>query len=176
MRRPTFLSAFVSAALLVSVTGATAAAPSPSVSAATASVTSLSVVPGSGRAELVISVRGDVDVMDFALDAGKRVVVDIKGATLGIPPQLYDRVQRAGISNVRFAQFKPEVVRVVIELDAVREYRVVRGEGDVRVSVEGPSEFAPWQAQGPGKPPVPDRKSTRLNSSHIQKSRMPSSA
>ena len=117
-------------------------------------MTALSVVPGSGRAEVVIAVSGDVDVMDFALDAGKRVVVDIKGATLGIRPRLYDMVTRAGISNIRFAQFKPEVVRIVIELDAVREYRVVRGDGDVRVSVEGSSEFAVWPVQGQGKPPV----------------------
>ena len=32
------------------------------------------------------------------------------------------------------------------------------------------------EARRPAPPPMPDRKSTRLNSSHIQKSRMPSSA
>ena len=156
MTRSSFYPAIVTAALLVSVTGATAAPhfPAPGSAAAPGAVTALSVVPGTGRAEVVIAVSGDVDVMDFALDAGKRVVVDIKGATLGVRPRLYDMVSRAGISNIRFAQFKPDVVRIVIELDAVREYRVVRGEGDVRVSVEGSSEFAAWQLQGQGKPPV----------------------
>ena len=136
------------------VTGATAAPHLSAPAATPGAVTALSVVPGAGRAEVVIAVSGDVDVMDFALDAGKRVVVDIKGATLGIRPRLYDMVPRAGISNIRFAQFKPEVVRIVIELDAIREYRVVRGDGDVRVSVEGSSEFVAWQLQGQGKPPV----------------------
>ena len=157
MSRSSFYPAIVTAALLVSVTGATAAPhlATPGVAAANpGAVTALSIVPGTGRADVVIAVSGDVDVMDFALDAGKRVVVDIKGATLGIRPRLYDMVPRAGIANIRFAQFKPEVVRIVIELDAIREYRVVRGDGDVRVSVEGSSEFAAWQLQGQGKPPV----------------------
>lgn len=161
MRHSSFYPAIVSAALLASVAGATAAPhPSEFVAAAAAAttnagvVTALSIVPGSGHAEVVIGVRGDVDVMDFALDGGKRVVVDIKGATLGMAPRLYDGVQRAGISNIRFAQFKSDVVRIVIELNAVREYRLVRAEGEVRVLVVGPSEFAAWQVQGQGKPPV----------------------
>jgi type IV pilus assembly protein PilQ len=156
MRRPRILAVCASAALLVSVTGATAATPPANVAApgslaAPAAVTGLSIVPRTGSAEVVIGISGDVGVMDFALDGGKRVVVDIRGATLGIPARLYDRVQRAGIANVRFAQFSEDVVRVVLELDAVREYSVVRGESDVRVTVQGPSEFAPWSVQGPAQ-------------------------
>ena len=130
-------------------------------SAATAaSVTSVSVLPGSGRADVVIAVRGSVDVMDFALDGGKRVVVDITGATLGVPARMYDRVPRAAIANVRFAQFKPEVVRIVVELDAAREYSVVRGEGEVRVSIDGGAAFEPWLAQGQGGKPAATTAST----------------
>ena len=165
MMRPRFYAAVVSAMLLVSVNGATAAPPRTYAAAPlAAAVTTLNVVPGSGRADVVIGIQGDVDVMDFAMDGGKRVVVDIKGATLGIRPRLYDMVQRAGIANVRFAQFMPEVVRVVVELDALREYTVVRGDNEVRLSVQGPSGFAPWSAQrgtqgqqgqqGQGQPPV----------------------
>lgn len=162
MMRPRFHAAVVSAMLLVSVNGATAAPPRTYAAAPlAAAVTTLNVVPGSGRADVVIGIQGDVDVMDFAMDGGKRVVADIKGATLGIRPRLYDMVQRAGIANVRFAQFMPEVVRVVVELDAVREYTAVRGDNEVRLSVQGPSGFAPWSAQrgtqgqqGQGQPPV----------------------
>ncbi len=176
MRRPRILAVCASAALLVSVTGATAATPpaivaAPAPLAAPAAVTGLSIVPGTGAAEVVIGISGDVGVMDFALDGGRRVVVDIRGATLGIPARLYDKVQRAGIANVRFAQFSEEVVRVVLELDAVREYSVVRGESEVRVTVQGPSEFAPWNVQAPTqgqgrvtsvavKPPPPESAST----------------
>jgi type IV pilus assembly protein PilQ len=158
MTRTRIHATVVAAALLFSVTGAsTAAAPPVSLTPALAeagSVTGLSVVPGTGRAELTISIRGDYDLMDFALDGGKRVVIDIKGAKLGIAPRMYDKVQRAGIADVRFAQNSSEVVRVVLVLDAVREYSVVRGEDAVRVTVEGPSEFEPWSTQGQGRPPV----------------------
>jgi type IV pilus assembly protein PilQ len=147
MTRSRIHATVVAAALLLSATGATNAATPPGAPEA-GSVTALSVVPASGRAEVVIGVQGDIDVMDFTLDAGRRIVVDVKGARLGIPPRMYDRVQRAGIENVRFAQFSPEVVRVVVELDVVRDYTVVRGERDVRVSIEGPSDFEPWSAQG----------------------------
>jgi type IV pilus assembly protein PilQ len=144
MRRTRIHAALVSATLLFGVTGAS---PAPHA-AAPGAVTALSVVPAAGRADVIIAVQGDVDVVDFALDNGRRVVVDIKGATLGIPARLYDKVSRAGIANIRFAQFSAEVVRVVLELDQAREYTVVHGEKDVRVSVTGPSEFQPWQAQG----------------------------
>ena len=144
MRRTRIHAALVSATLLFGVTGAS---PAPHATAPGA-VTALSVVPAEGRADVIIAVQGDVDVVDFALDNGRRVVIDIKGATLGIPARMYDKVSRAGIANVRFAQFSAEVVRVVLELDQAREYTVVHGEKDVRVSVTGPSEFQPWQAQG----------------------------
>jgi type IV pilus assembly protein PilQ len=161
MSRHNIHATIVAATLIFGVTGATTAAPPADTGGVAAiaeagSVTALSVMPGTGRAEVIINVKGDVDVMDFALDNGKRIVVDIKGATLGMAPRIYDRVQRAGIANVRFAQFSKEVVRVVLELDAVREYSVVKGEQDIRVSVEGPSAFEPWstQAQGQGRPTV----------------------
>jgi type IV pilus assembly protein PilQ len=148
MNRSRIQISIVAAALIFGVTGATTAAPT------AASVTALSVLPGTGRAEVVIGVTGDVDVMDFALD--KRIVVDIKGATLGIKGQVYDKVQRAGISNVRYSQFSKEVVRVVLELESARQYTVVKGEKDIRVSIDGPSEFQPWSTvQGPqGRPTV----------------------
>ena len=50
--------------------------------------------------------------------------------------------------------------------------------GEVALTVWGDGENAQIAVadEGPGVPMVEDRKSTRLNSSHIQKSRMPSSA
>lgn len=151
MTRTRIFPAALTAMLLVCATGA-AAPRSIATPARAASVTGVSVMPGTGRADVVIAVRGSVDVMDFALDGGKRVVVDITGATLGVPARMYDRVPRAAIANVRFAQFKAEVVRIVVELDASREYSVVRGEGEVRLSIDGGAAFQPWLAQGQGTP------------------------
>src|SRR6478672_7234262 len=85
---------------------------------AAANVRSVSVVPATGRAEVVIGVDAAVDVQDFTLDSPARVVVDLKGATLDMRYRTYDKVSRGGITNVRYAQFRPDIVRVVIEMDA----------------------------------------------------------
>ena len=120
--------------------------PSAPVEAAPAgSVTALSVVPGAGRADVVIAVNGAVDVMDFTLEAPERIVIDLKGATLRMPVSLYDKVPRGGITNVRVAQYKADLVRIVLDVDARHDYTVVRGEHDVRISVSGPDSFLPWR-------------------------------
>jgi hypothetical protein len=67
-------------------------------------VTSLSVVPASGRAELVIGVAGDVEVADFTLRSPDRIVLDITGASLGMGSRSYDHVTRGAITDVRVSQ------------------------------------------------------------------------
>ena len=115
-------------------------------------VRSVSVVPAAGRAEIVIGVDASVDVDDFALESPHRVVVDLKGAVLGMRPT-YDRQQRGGVVNVRAAQFKPNVVRVVIEMDGAHSYEVTRKDGEVRVSVNGgAANFASWYSDASYKP------------------------
>jgi type IV pilus assembly protein PilQ len=104
-----------------------------------ASVISLSVVPTSERSELVIGVDGPVEVQDFTLRDPDKIVVDVTGATLGIGTESYDRIARAGIVNVRYSQYRKNIVRVVLTLDSARPYSVVRGKHEVRVSVEGRS-------------------------------------
>ncbi|MEO7368792.1 MAG: AMIN domain-containing protein, partial [Gemmatimonadaceae bacterium] len=109
-------------------------------------IKAVSVVSAAGRAEVVIGVDPSVEVDDFALESPYRVVVDLKGATLGLSPR-YDRVARGGVTNVRAAMFKPNVVRVVIELDAAHPYELVRKDGEVHVVVAGgTSEFAAWRS------------------------------
>src|SRR3954468_8701285 len=122
------------------------AAPSP-VRPGEGAVISMSVVPTTGRAEVVIGVEGAVDVQDFTLRNPDKVVVDIAGATLGLPAgDVYDRVARGGIVNIRYSQFKKNVVRVVLTLDSPRAYTVVRGARDVRIAVNGANEqFNAWQ-------------------------------
>jgi type IV pilus assembly protein PilQ len=118
------------------------------------SVRSVSVVPASGRAEIVIGVDASVDVDDFALESPHRVVVDLKGAVLGARP-VYDRQKRGGVINVRAAQFKPNVVRVVIEMDGAHSYEVSRKNGEVRVAVNGAaSSFASWSSDPNYKAPA----------------------
>ncbi|MGI9139501.1 MAG: AMIN domain-containing protein [Gemmatimonadaceae bacterium] len=107
-------------------------------------VTSLSVVPGTGRAEVVIGVTSEISVSDFTLASPHRLVIDLNGAVLEMNGS-YDRVARGGITNVRYSQFKAEVVRVVIELDGEHPYEVRRSANEVRVSVDGgTSAFESW--------------------------------
>ncbi|HEU4641917.1 MAG TPA: AMIN domain-containing protein [Gemmatimonadaceae bacterium] len=110
-------------------------------------VRGLSVVPAAGRAEVVIAVGGAVDIQDFSLAGPPRIVIDMKGAKLTAAPRMYDHVTRGGITNVRVAQYRENVVRVVIDLDADHQYTVTRGDGEVRVKVDGDSRasFAPWR-------------------------------
>lgn len=113
------------------------------------SVTALSVVPAAGHADVVIAVDGpSIEIIDFTLESPHRVVVDLKGATLAMPARLYDKVSRGGITNVRMAQWKPDIVRVVLDLDGPHEYTTVRGEHDVKISVNGPANFSAWRIDG----------------------------
>ncbi len=59
----------------------------------------------------------------------------------------YDKHQRGGVTNIRAAQFKPNVVRVVIEMDAAHPYEVSRADGEVRVDVQGgATQFEAWSS------------------------------
>jgi type IV pilus assembly protein PilQ len=109
-------------------------------------VTSLSVVPATGRAEVVIGVTSDISVSDFVLPSPHRLVIDLNGAVLDMSGS-YDRVARGGITNIRYSQFKSDVVRVVIELDGQHPYEVRRSANEVRVSVDGgTSAFEAWHS------------------------------
>ncbi len=142
MRRYGMLAATAVGALLV---GATVADAAPLARrSAEATVTAVSVVPGAGRADVVLNFDGAMDVSTFTLEGPHRIVVDLQGATLRLREPRYDRVARAGIRNVRLGQFAPDVVRLVLDLDTPREYEVIRGEGEIRVSVRGSDDFAPW--------------------------------
>jgi type IV pilus assembly protein PilQ len=129
-----------------------------------ATVHSLSVVPSSGKTEVVIGVNAAVDVQDFTLDAPARVVVDLKGAILDMSRSTYDKVARGGITNIRYSQFRPNVVRVVIEMDAKHPYAVKRNDGEVRISVTGgkTADYTSWSSNNkPGYVAAPKAPPTR---------------
>ncbi len=102
---------------------------------ADAAVTAVRVEAGPARTDVILALDGEVSVSDFRLSDPHRIVVDLRGAEMrsGVS---YDRVARGGITNVRLAQYAPSVVRVVIDLDRERGYRIVRGAGELRIAVE----------------------------------------
>jgi type IV pilus assembly protein PilQ len=143
MRRVSTLVGVI-AALMVQAAGAGAATPELPRSG---EVKSLSVVPAGGRAEVIVGVDGSVDVQDFTLASPPRIVLDLKGAQLTAPAKLYDRVARGGITNVRVAQYRENIVRVVIDLDTARAYTVTRDADGIRVAVGGSAggSFGAWR-------------------------------
>ena len=146
-----FLKALPAAALLFLPTSA-------------ATVHSVSVVPSSGKTEVVIGVNASVDVQDFTLASPARVVVDLKGATLGMSYRGYDKVARGGITNIRYSQFRPNVVRVVIEMDAKHPYDVKHNEGEVRIAVTGgkTEDYSSWSSLKDGYVAAPKPPPTRV--------------
>src|SRR5688572_14188675 len=151
MSRVCTLVALTAAALLASAGRASAAhvtAPVPAnARAGVTAVTAVSIVPSAGRAEVVVALSGPVEVQDFVLTGPDRVVLDLTGAKLNLPATMYDKVARAGITNLRLAQYKSDVVRLVIELDRSREYEVTRSENEIRIAVTGAEKFTAWHAR-----------------------------
>jgi len=110
-------------------------------------VRGVSVQPGAGKVEIVIDVQGAAVVQDFTLANPARLVIDLQGVRLAAPVALYDGQNRGGVRNVRYAQFKPGVVRVVIDLDALKDYQVERAAGQVRVRIGTErTSFAAWSS------------------------------
>ncbi|HET8648577.1 MAG TPA: AMIN domain-containing protein, partial [Gemmatimonadales bacterium] len=88
-------------------------------------VTSVALRPAApGRAEIVIGIRGSVAVRDFMLEHPDRLVLDVTGARLNSTGEVYDGVNRGGVRNIRYAQFRPDVVRIVLELDHAKPYTI----------------------------------------------------
>jgi type IV pilus assembly protein PilQ len=87
-------------------------------------------------------------------------------------------VSRGGITNVRYSQFRPNVVRVVIDLDAKHPYAVTRNTGEVRISVTGgkTAEYTAWPSTEPRRgyvaaPSPPTVRPLALASADVTKTR-----
>ena len=139
MRHSSVRTVLMSLALVAMATAAHAATPrtTPSSTASptrtVGAVSALSIVANAGKTEVILAVDGEVDVTDFILSTPQhRVVIDLKNAVLAGTPVLYDKIARGGIVNVRLAQFKADVVRLVLELDGPHGYQVAKGDGSAR--------------------------------------------
>ncbi|HUL03136.1 MAG TPA: AMIN domain-containing protein [Gemmatimonadales bacterium] len=119
-------------------------------------VRAVSVVPASGKVAVVIAFQGALDVQDFTLSNPARLVLDLKGARLNGRTAAYDGQNRGGVRNLRYGQYRPDVVRVVIDLDVVKDYQVKRTPGEVRVEIgTDRTAFGPWSSRSAGAVPTP---------------------
>jgi type IV pilus assembly protein PilQ len=112
-------------------------------------VTSVSVVPTPGHADIVINVRGAVDVKDFVLSDPSRLVIDVMGAHLSGSGTLYDGVNRGGVLDVRYSQFRPDVVRIVIHMTGLKDYSLDKSPEAIRISFGADREFLAWSSTAP---------------------------
>ena len=112
-------------------------------------VTAVSLAPAAGKTEIVVNVRGAVDVRDFLLSSPDRLVLDVVGAKLGgTTATLYDGVKRGGVVNLRYSQFRPDIVRIVIELEGPQTYKIDRSSNDaIRVSFSSGEGFQAWSSK-----------------------------
>lgn len=110
-------------------------------------VTAVSLAPSAGKAEVVIAVRGAVDVRDFVLASPDRLVLDVVGAKLSdAAPAVYDGVKRGGVLNLRYSQFRPDIVRIVIDLDAPKAYEVARQGESIKITFGADQGFQAWSS------------------------------
>jgi type IV pilus assembly protein PilQ len=149
MRRVCSLVAISAVAFLWSAVPAIAAGVDTTQrSDAASAVTSLSIVPGAGRADVIIEVSGPVTVHDFTVPSPHRIVLDLTGARLAPMTRAYDGLTRGGIANIRLGQYRSDVVRVVLDLDGPREYTVSRDDNVVRITMTTETQFAAWHSSG----------------------------
>ena len=128
-------------------------------------VTAVSLAPAAGKAEMVIAIRGAVEVKDFLLSSPDRLVLDVVGATLGQnAPAVYDGVKRGGVTNLRYSQFRPDVVRIVLDLDGPTTYEVQHTGDRIRVAFGTGGRFQAWTSAAAhaaleaGQPPAASEK------------------
>jgi type IV pilus assembly protein PilQ len=114
---------------------------------ASGEVTGVSVQPSPGRADVIVNVRGAVEVRDFMLENPSRLVLDVVGAKLKKHHAAsYDGVRRGGVLNLRYSQFQPNVVRIVLDLDRSMDYQIERLADAIRVSFGTDQSFLAWSS------------------------------
>ena len=128
----------------------------PSALAGPGEVTAVSVLPGPGRVHVIIDIRGSVSVQDFTLQNPARLVIDVLGARLNAQGVMYDGQNRGGIQNIRYAQFRPDVVRIVLELESLKDYELEYADDAVRITLGSDRSFTAWSSSAPAQYAAPE--------------------
>jgi type IV pilus assembly protein PilQ len=144
--------------MLVATAAICAATPLRAEGPGSGEVTAVSLTPAAGKTEVVVAVRGAVDVRDFLLASPDRLVLDVVGAKLGTTSaSLYDGQKRGGVLNLRYSQFRPDVVRIVIDLDGPETYTVDRSDNAIRVSFGDGQPFPAWSSTDAAAAPAAEQ-------------------
>ena len=113
-------------------------------------VRGVNVIHGSQGIELEIRSNGALKPTVSRISDPERIVVDLENARTLRPMQV--PVKSGDVKDVRMAlyQVNPPVTRVVVDLEAARDYEVVPFENGLRLKLHAPAQVASL-----GAPPVP---------------------
>jgi type IV pilus assembly protein PilQ len=93
---------------------------------------------------VAITLTDSVARSAFTLAGPNRIVLDLPGASLGaLGGRAYDGQARGPVQNIRMAQYRSDVVRVVIDVAGTARYSM-SGGNEVRIAMAGGSETASW--------------------------------
>ncbi len=130
------------AAAGVAVFAAMSAAPTPA--AAQALVQGVRVESNASGTVVAVSLTDSVARSAFTLAGPNRIVLDLPGTTLGaLGGRSYDGQPRGPVQNIRMAQYRPDIVRVVIDVDGAARY-TLSGGNEVRIAMAGGTDIAAW--------------------------------
>jgi type IV pilus assembly protein PilQ len=112
-----------------------------------ASVQGVAVVSSGDQTQVIIEVDGQVSYQHSMITGPPRIVVDVASADYRLPRQRFLDINRGGVLGIRSSQFQPGVVRVVIDLADIAEYRVQNTDGAITVSFPNRAgTFEPWRS------------------------------
>ena len=116
----------------------------PNALSAQALVRGVRVESNTGGTIVAVTLTDSVARSAFTLAGPDRIVLDLPGATLGsLGGRSYDGQARGPVQNIRMAQYRPDIVRVVIDVDGPSRYSL-SGGNEVRISLSGGTEAAAW--------------------------------
>ena len=121
-----------------------AASVMPTILSAQVLVRGVRVESGSAGTVVAVMLTDSVARSSFTLAGPNRIVLDLPGTTLGaIGGRAYDGQVRGPVQNVRMAQYRPGIVRVVIDVDGAAQYSV-SGGNEVRVAMVAGADVVGW--------------------------------
>ena len=91
-----------------------------------------------------VSLTDSVARSSFTLAGPRRIVLDLPGATLGaLGGRPYDGQPRGPVQNIRMAQYRPDIVRVVIDIDGSMRYQI-SGGSEVQIELAAGEQTVGW--------------------------------
>jgi len=112
--------------------------------AAQALVQGVRVESSTSGTVVAVTLTDSVARSAFTLAGPNRIVLDLPGSTLGaLGGRAYDGQPRGPVQNIRMAQYRADIVRVVIDVENGATYKL-SGGNEVRIAMAGGPEVASW--------------------------------